>query len=254
MSATQHIIAVVVVLTTLLGVDGSNGYYQTRVSQCRFSSWDLKDLEYIYSHWFNKVEYLRFNSTVGKYVGYTPHGVYNAERNNNDTAILAQTQAAKERYCRPNAQNEINYILTKKVEPIVKLSLGKASSGGHPAMLVCSAYSFYPKMIKLTWNRDDQEVTGDVVSSEELADGDWYYQIHSHLQFTPKSGEKISCVVEHASLKDPLEITWDSSTPEPERNKIAIGAAGLVLGLIVTAAGFIYYRTKARGRILVPNN
>lgn len=35
--------------------------------------------------------------------------------------------------------------------------------------------------------------------------------------------------------------------PEAEKNKIAIGAAGLVLGFIVTAAGFIYYKTKARG-------
>ncbi|XP_062398234.1 boLa class II histocompatibility antigen, DQB*0101 beta chain-like [Sardina pilchardus] len=254
MSAAQHIIAVVVVLTTLLGVDGSNGYYLYIVDQCPFSSWDLKDLEYIQSHWYNKAELLRFNSTVGKFVGYTPFGVFQAEYINNQTAYMAQMKGEKERYCRSNVQSDINNILTKKVEPIVKLRLGKASSGGHPAMLVCSAYSFYPKMIKLTWNRDDQEVTGDVVSSEELADGDWYYQIHSHLQFTPKSGEKISCVVEHASLKDPKELVWDSAMPEPERNKIAIGAAGLVLGLVVTAAGFIYYKTKARGRILVPNN
>ncbi|XP_063050195.1 rano class II histocompatibility antigen, A beta chain-like [Engraulis encrasicolus] len=98
-------------------------------------------------------------------------------------------------------------------------------------MLVCSAYNFYPKMIKLTWYRDGQEVTGDVISSEELADGDWYYQIHSHLEFTPKAGEKISCEVHHTSLKEPKLVDWDSSMPEPERNKIAIGAAGLVLGV-----------------------
>ena len=42
-------------------------------------------------------------------------------------------------------------------------------------------------------------------------------------------------------------ILSDSSMPKAERNKIAIGAAALVLGLIVTAAGFIYYKTKSRG-------
>lgn len=93
------------------------------------------------------------------------------------------------------------------------LSLGRTSSGIHPAMLMCSAYEFYPRMIQLTWYRDGKEVTGgDVVSSEELADGDWYYQIHSHLEFTPKAGEKISCVVEHASLKEPLELVWGENT------------------------------------------
>lgn len=90
----------------------------------------------------------------------------------------------------------------------MKLKLGKASSGGHPAMLVCSAYNFYPKMIKLTWTRDGKEQTGHTVSSEELANGDWYYQIHSHLEFTPKAGEKVACVVEHASLKEPKEFVW----------------------------------------------
>uniref|UniRef100_A0A8C2ISV1 Immunoglobulin C1-set domain-containing protein n=2 Tax=Cyprinus carpio TaxID=7962 RepID=A0A8C2ISV1_CYPCA len=56
---------------------------------------------------------------------------------------------------------------------------------------------FYHKPIKLTWLRDDKEVTTDVTSTEELADGDWYYQIHSHLEYFPKPGEKVSCVVEH---------------------------------------------------------
>ncbi|XP_031426014.1 H-2 class II histocompatibility antigen, I-E beta chain-like [Clupea harengus] len=253
MSSSQHLISGVIILSTLLGVDAFNGYYEYNVVQCRFSSGDLSDMEYIRSYWFNKAEYIRFNSTVGKHVGYTAYGVYNAELKNNNSALLAQERGEKDRYCKGNAPTFINAILTKKVEPEVRLTMGKASTGGHPAMLVCSAYDFYPKMIRVTWHRDGREVTGDVVSSEELADGDWYYQTHSHLEFTPKAGEKISCVVEHASLREPLEITWDPSMPEPERNKIAIGAAALVLGLIVTAAGFIYYKTKSRGRILVPS-
>lgn len=84
----------------------------------------------------------------------------------------------------------------------------RPASGRHPAMLMCSAYDFYPKMIKLTWYRDGKEAAGDMTSTEELSNGDWYYQIHSHLEFTPKSGEKITCVVEHASLKEPLEVAW----------------------------------------------
>ncbi|KAF7198889.1 E-S beta chain-like, partial [Nothobranchius furzeri] len=44
------------------------------------------------------------------------------------------------------------------------------------------------------------------------------------------------------------------SMPESERNQIAIGASGLILGLILSLAGFIYYKRKSRGRVLVPSN
>ncbi|XP_063050186.1 H-2 class II histocompatibility antigen, E-S beta chain-like [Engraulis encrasicolus] len=247
-------IVVAWVLVSIITINGFDGYYNYGISQCRFSSQDLSDLEYIHSYVFNKVELIRFNSTVGKFVGYTELGVQNAERWNNMTDQLEKYRARKDTKCRPNAAILYKDILTKTAKPMVKLRLGTPSIGDSPAMLMCSAYDFYPKMIKLAWYRDEQEVTGDVISSEELADGDWFYQIHSHLEFTPKAGEKISCEVHHTSLKEPQVVDWGSSMPEPERNKIAIGAAGLVLGLIIAAAGFIYYKKKSGGRILVPSS
>ncbi|XP_076126135.1 rano class II histocompatibility antigen, A beta chain-like isoform X2 [Alosa pseudoharengus] len=146
----------------------------------------------------------------------------------------------------------LSYLSGRAAEPRVKLSLGKPFSDNHPGMLVCSAYDFYPKMIRMSWYRDGQKVTSDVWATEELADGDWFYQSHSYLEFTPKPGEKITCVVEHISFKEPNEFAWDSSMPESERNKVAIGAAGLVLGLVVCAAGLLYYRKKSQGWIMVP--
>lgn len=97
------------------------------------------------------------------------------------------------------------------VKPYVRLRSAEAGSSRHPAMLVCSAYGFYPKQIHLTWLRNGKKVTKDVTSTEELPNGNWLYQIHSHLEYTPRHGEKITCVVEHASLMDPEVHDWGRS-------------------------------------------
>ncbi|KAL6456310.1 hypothetical protein MHYP_G00348530 [Metynnis hypsauchen] len=185
-------------LVTLLGT--TNGYYNERRSQCLYRSRDLSDMVYIDSYIFNKIEFIRFNSTVGKYVGFTEFGIKNADRWNSDTAFLQPEQGGVDTFCKHNAEIYYPHIIDKSVPPKIKLRSVKQSSGGHPAMLMCSAYDFYPKTIDVYWLRDGQKVTSDVTSTEEMADGDWYYQIHSHLEYTPKSGEKISCVVEHILL------------------------------------------------------
>uniref|UniRef100_A0A673GNZ4 Immunoglobulin C1-set domain-containing protein n=1 Tax=Sinocyclocheilus rhinocerous TaxID=307959 RepID=A0A673GNZ4_9TELE len=89
--------------------------------------------------------------------------------------------------------------------------------------------------------RDDKEVTADVTSIEELADGDWYYQIHSHLEYFPKPGEKVSCVVEHASSHKPTIYHWDPFLEDFDRNKLITGVAGLVLGVVIKVHRLVLY-------------
>uniref|UniRef100_A0A3Q0RAE3 Ig-like domain-containing protein n=1 Tax=Amphilophus citrinellus TaxID=61819 RepID=A0A3Q0RAE3_AMPCI len=218
---------------TICTADGYECYTSAR---CLFNSTELKDIEFIRSYYYNRLEFVRFSSSVGKFVGYT------------------------DARCNESSEGDILGNKVKSlphsdvpVKPSVRLHSMTPPGGHHPAMLVCSVYNFYPKQIKVSWLRDGQEVTSDITSTEEFANADWLYQVHSQLEYLPRSGEKISCVVEHASLEEPLIIDWVPPMPETERLAI-IGAVGLILGLILFLAGVIY-RSRGQTRlVLVPSS
>uniref|UniRef100_A0A8C7X3A6 Ig-like domain-containing protein n=1 Tax=Oryzias sinensis TaxID=183150 RepID=A0A8C7X3A6_9TELE len=162
-----------------------NGFIHYILNRCLFNSSDLKDIENIYSYYYNKEEFLRFSSSSGKFVGYTELGVKTAERANNDPEQMSSRRAEKETICKPNIDGDYSTILTKSVQPRVRVQSLEPSGGNHPAMLICSIYDFYPKKIKVSWLQDQEEVSSDVTSTAEMEDGDWFYQIHSYLEYTP---------------------------------------------------------------------
>lgn len=87
----------------------------------------------------------------------------------------------------------------------------RPESGVLLAMLKCSAYDYYPSGVTVSWLRDGKVVSEGVSSTEELSDGDWYYQFHTYLEYIPKPGENISCMVQHESLTQPLIYTWSEN-------------------------------------------
>uniref|UniRef100_A0A3B3I1U5 Ig-like domain-containing protein n=1 Tax=Oryzias latipes TaxID=8090 RepID=A0A3B3I1U5_ORYLA len=194
---------------------------------CQFtSSHDLVYLEQVY---FNKRLMVQYNSTLGKYEGYTKKAKDLADGFSKSKPFLEQ--AVKNREKSINNGHTANHILCllsffPTVEPSVRVTPVVRQGSSHQAMLACSAYNFYPKQIRLTWLRNGEKVINYVTSTEELPDGNWLYQIHSYLEYTPSPREEITCMVEHS-------------------NKIAVGTA-LLFGSFVFVAGlFFYKRTTA---------
>ncbi|TRZ04071.1 hypothetical protein DNTS_017811, partial [Danionella cerebrum] len=248
----------------------ADGYYMYISNECLYSKHDYSDMVYINLYVFNKDVKMLFNSTLGFFVGFTEAGVKAANNFNKDQTFIDQLKAEVETTCKRNADNVDSAIRDKTVEPTVIVKSVKQGEGRHPALLLCSAYDFYPEKIKVSWTRDGAEMTSDVTATMEMADGDWFYQIHSELEYTPKSGERIACVVEHASATRPMVYYWgemkhlsslserrcyfphniNRSPTEPSHSKsernYVIGASGLVLGLILAVAGFIFYKKKSK--------
>uniref|UniRef100_A0A3B4GZZ0 Rano class II histocompatibility antigen, A beta chain-like n=1 Tax=Pundamilia nyererei TaxID=303518 RepID=A0A3B4GZZ0_9CICH len=202
-------------------------YFGYGVIRCLFTSKD--DVVYLAQVYLNKMLLGQYNSTLGKYVGYTEKTKEIADNLNKNKGFLEHEKKNKEKSA---------FLKT--------LRLVESADSKHPGLFMCSAYNFYPKQIKLTWLRDGKEATSNVTSTDELPNGNWLYQIHSYIEISSKPGEKISCVVEHASLTEPKVYDWVPIT-EAGRNKIAVGAAGLLLALVFPIIGVIFYKRKATG-------
>uniref|UniRef100_A0A8C7MPF7 Ig-like domain-containing protein n=1 Tax=Oncorhynchus kisutch TaxID=8019 RepID=A0A8C7MPF7_ONCKI len=228
-----------------------DGHFITILDLCYSRGEDPHDVEDIWRAISDLVKVMEYNSSLNRFTGYTPIGIHTAEQLNADPVVLASKGTDPYIDVRPYV---LLYYFPLSVEPSVHLSM-TPHGDRHPSMLTCSAYKFYPKQIRVTWLRNGQEVPSNMTSSEELANGDWHYQIHSYLEYTPTPGEKISCMVEHTSFTEPKILHWDMSLPESERSKIAIGASGLVLGVVFAVAGLLYYnRRKTTGMELVPTS
>ncbi|XP_073351356.1 class II histocompatibility antigen, B-L beta chain-like [Pagrus major] len=227
-------------------------YSQTSAC-CTFKGPGLKDVEYILTDRFNKKVMKEFNSTRGNWTGFTNYSIEVAKRWNTDPFDALQRAFEKNILCTDN----IDYI--QELGNLTAVPTVKLNSLKHPSVLVCSAYNFYPKQIRLTWLRNGQEVTSAVSFSEVMSDGEWYYQIHSYLENHLTTGEKITCMVEHLTLSKPALHVWDPSPPAAERIKIVVGLCGLMIGFVIVSSGFIYYKRKSaayftqyQGRVSIP--
>uniref|UniRef100_A0A8C6V940 Ig-like domain-containing protein n=1 Tax=Neogobius melanostomus TaxID=47308 RepID=A0A8C6V940_9GOBI len=199
---------------------------------CQFISEGGHDALYTVEVYYNKQLFASYNSTEGKYRGYT-------ERAKDITDVVTI--------------NKLPIILFFKAqEPRVRVFSTKTANSHQPGIIICSAYNFYPKPITLTWLRNGEEVTSEVISTDEMSDGNWLYQKHSYLEYIPTPTDTIECMVEHASLPTPKLYRWEYLS-ESRINKITVGTAGLLLGLAFITAGAIYYmkHTKAKALFFV---
>ncbi|XP_028819615.1 major histocompatibility complex class I-related gene protein-like, partial [Denticeps clupeoides] len=115
-------------------------------------------------------------------------------------------------------------ILDRKVPPQVSLLQRDPSSP-----VVCHATGFYPDNVKISWQKDGQELHEDVDVGETLPNHDGTFQKRAELKVTPDVWKKnqFTCVVEHKS-GDPIHMILTEE-------KIRTNSAGIIVGLVVAA-------------------
>uniref|UniRef100_A0A087YEM3 Ig-like domain-containing protein n=1 Tax=Poecilia formosa TaxID=48698 RepID=A0A087YEM3_POEFO len=235
-----------VFLELLLVFSSEGAFYGYYLAHCQFNSPGSSDVVFVEQLYFNKILLGQYNSTLGKVVAFTKKAEEFADMLNKLPRFLTHEMRLTN-HCKISAQLANEKLLTA-VEPYVWLRSVKAEYSQHQQKLVCSAYDFYPKKIRVTWLKDGKKV---VTSTEELPNGNWLYQIHSYLEFTPKPGEKIACMVEHASLKEPQLYDWDLPELDSGKNMLVVDSAGLLLGLLFSVTGFLFFKKKSIERVRV---
>uniref|UniRef100_A0A8C8CW48 Ig-like domain-containing protein n=1 Tax=Oncorhynchus tshawytscha TaxID=74940 RepID=A0A8C8CW48_ONCTS len=130
-----------------------------------------------------------YDSRAQKYVGFGEFGIRNADHYNSQAWKMAIRKAEVETICRYSARFFKLSTLERIGKSFYTDNLISTSSYVPLSMLECSVLGFYPQEVRVSWLRDG-------------------YPLHSYLEFRPQRGESVSCMVEHPSLDEPLEVVW----------------------------------------------
>ncbi|XP_005953097.1 class II histocompatibility antigen, B-L beta chain [Haplochromis burtoni] len=245
-----HKFVLCVAFSLLSPVLTDEDFYQVRAC-CTFKGSHFEETEYILTSFFNKNLMMEYNSTRGNWMGFTAYSIEAAKWWNRDLFDALTRKIERKLLC-TDMLDAIQSVDNLTTIPTVKLKSLKRPNGEHTSTLVCSAYNFYPKQIRMRWMRNGKEVTTDVNYSDVMPNGDWCYQTHSHLKYIPTSAEKIACMVEHLGLSEPMFVVWDPSLPVEQQTQIAVGLCGLVIGFVIAISGIIYYITVRQRQVFIP--
>ncbi|XP_037304366.2 rano class II histocompatibility antigen, A beta chain-like isoform X1 [Pungitius pungitius] len=226
-----------------------HGYFMYADFRCNIHPAGPQRVEYLIDWYFNKEFMMQYNSTLGKWTGLTPAGLISASVFNENPFDVLQRKEEKQLICVDNVGHALNATRDNIAAPSVRLV--EASGSGGDTTLVCSAYDFYPRHIQVAWLRDGQEVTSGVTSSEVLTNGNWTYLVHSYLRVTPGGRDRVTCKVEHVSLKEPKLRTWaEHEARDSETGFLLGGACALLLGTACLSSGLMVHRRRRYSNVL----
>ncbi|XP_066064152.1 class II histocompatibility antigen, B-L beta chain-like [Chamaea fasciata] len=220
-----------------------SGVFQEMVkSECHFIN-GTNRMKFVKRFIYNREQYVHFDSDVGLYVGDTPYGEKVARYWNSDPEWMEYRRDAVDRHCRHNYELSTPFLMERRVPPSVSISLVPSSSQLEAGHLLCSVMDFYPAEIQLRWLQGQQELSGHVVATDVVPNGDWTYQLLVLLETPLQRGVSYTCQVEHVSLEHPLSQHWEM-LPDTARSKILMGIGGLVLGFVFLVLGLGFYLHK----------
>ncbi|XP_053145502.1 class I histocompatibility antigen, F10 alpha chain-like isoform X1 [Hemicordylus capensis] len=132
--------------------------------------------------------------------------------------------------------------LRRREPPVVKV-LQKMDSNGLET-LICRAYGFYPREIRVTWKKDGEFLEQETHCGEVIPNSDGTYHTWTGFNIDPKDRSRYQCQVEHVGFPEPHLFAWK----EPASvGPIVGGILGAVAAVVLLVAAIIFYMKKQQG-------
>lgn len=228
-----------------LARDTQPRFMQQVKHECHFSN-GTQRVQFLDRYFYNREEFVRFDSDVGEYRAVTELGRPIAKDWNSQTDTLDYKRGQVDAYCRHNYGILDSFLVQRRVVPTVTVYPAKTQPLQHHNLLVCAVSGFYPGHIEVRWFRNGEEEEAGVVSTGLIRNGDWTFQTLVMLETVPQSGEVYTCQVEHPSVTSPITVEWKAQS-ESAQSKMLSGVGGFVLGLLFLGLGLFVYRRNQKG-------
>uniref|UniRef100_A0ABM5FF61 H-2 class II histocompatibility antigen, E-S beta chain-like n=1 Tax=Pogona vitticeps TaxID=103695 RepID=A0ABM5FF61_9SAUR len=206
-------------------------------------------LRFLLRYFYDRQEYLRFDSERGEYEAVTPLGEFDARYFNSQKEILDDTQRNVGSFCRHNYGLAESFASGRKIQPTVKIAPSEGSLAQN-MLLICTVDKFFPSKIKITWFRNGKEEDESrVFTTDLIRNGDWTFQMAVMLEAQPERGDVYACQVEHASFPEPVTVQWEAQS-KSARSKMWTGVVGIVMGVVFAAASISFYLKSKKGQAI----
>ncbi|KAM6436413.1 H-2 class II histocompatibility antigen, E-S beta chain-like isoform 2-T2 [Liasis olivaceus] len=220
-------------------------------ADCHFLN-GTQRVRYLKRYFYDRQEFVRFDSDVGKFVAVTEFGQKDADKWNSGQEVRIK-RAEVDSFCRHNYGVYDGHLIGRRAKPTVTVSPTKTDPGSPNTILLCTGTGFYPLEIDVQWLKNGRPEKEGVAFGEELQNGDWTYQLQVLLETQPQRGDVYACKVGHASLEAPVTVQWDPHSSKAAKSKLWTGAVGAVLGVVFLAVGLsLYLKNKKATPIQQP--
>ncbi|KAL6466071.1 hypothetical protein MHYP_G00262040 [Metynnis hypsauchen] len=214
----------------------------------------------IRGHWlygYDGEDFISFDLNTETWTAAHPKAAITKRRWESQKVYAAQVKAYLENECPAWLQKYVEYgrsSLERKVSPEVSLFQKDSSSP-----VVCHATGFFPKAVKISWQKNGEDLHEDVELRETLPNQDGTFQKRSVLTVSPEElkKNKYTCVVQHGGLEKKVQVLRASGhagggsddTITRDHQFHAGTAVGLVILLLVfIGIGVIMWRWRRRRR------
>uniref|UniRef100_A0ABM5FF72 H-2 class II histocompatibility antigen, I-E beta chain-like isoform X2 n=1 Tax=Pogona vitticeps TaxID=103695 RepID=A0ABM5FF72_9SAUR len=193
-----------------------------RTSECSFQSNGSEAgsgppprVRFLDRYFYDRQEFLRFDSDRGEYEAVTTLGEPDARYWNSRKDLLEDRRRAADYFCRHNYGLAESFASGRKIQPTLKIAPSEGSLAQN-ILLICTVDKFFPSKIKITWFRNGKEEDeARVFTTDLIRNGDWTFQMAVMLEAQPERGDVYACQVEHASFPEPVTVQWGQAIPQP---------------------------------------